>query len=236
MRFVAYTLAVVVLWATPLGANPTFSDAKRELRYLYLFLDSSFQKDFYCQIPFSTRLYRGKPQLRPLPQALSDFGIKKQSSTIEWEHIMPAHTFGKHLVCWVQGGRKKCQKNPLFQKMESDTQNIVPTIGQINRDRRNYAYADAPKFMRFTQYGKCEVYVDTKTQRFYPAAYSKGYIARSYLYMVKTYNIPLDSDTIAQMREWDRIYPMSEQEQYLRHQLGLINQKLIVQSLSKLLQ
>ena len=52
---------------------------------------------------------------------------------------MPAHTFGKHLACWKQGGRKKCQKDSYFQKMESDVQNIVPTIGQINRDRRNYA-------------------------------------------------------------------------------------------------
>lgn len=148
---------------------------------------------------------------------------------------MPAHTFGKYLACWKQGGRKQCQKNPFFQKMESDVQNIVPALDQINRDRRNYAYANAPKSIRFTQYGKCEVFTDTKAQRFYPAAYSKGYIARSYLYMAKTYNIPLDSDTIAQMQEWDRIYPMSQEERYLRRQLDLINQRLTLQSVSKLL-
>ncbi len=35
-------------------------------------------------------------------------------------------------------------------------------------------------------------YIQTlKQKRFYPANYSKGWIARSYLYMSKTYNIRL---------------------------------------------
>lgn len=227
MRLFAH-FAAIALWVLPLGANPTFSDAKRELGQLYLFLDSSFHKDFYCQIPFSVRLYRGKPKLKAMPQVSMDF----KDSVIEWEHIMPAHTFGKYLTCWKQGGRKKCQKNPLFQKMESDVQNIVPTLARLNRDRSNYAYANAPKSIQFTQYGDCEVYADKQAQRFYPATYSKGYIARSYLYMAKTYKIPLDSDTLTQMREWDRIYPMSKQERYLRYQLDVLNQRLLLQSLS----
>ena len=226
MRLLA-CLAVLCLLALPLGASPTFSDAKQELRQLYLLLDSSFRKDFYCQIPFSVRLYRGKLQLKPLPKDSLEF----KHSAIEWEHIMPAHTFGKHLACWKQGGRKKCQKDSYFQKIESDVQNIVPTIGQINRDRRNYAYANAPKSTQFTQYGDCEVYADRQAQRFYPATYSKGYIARSYLYMAKTYGIPLDSHTRAQMLEWDRIYPMDAKERYLRQQLDRLNQRLLLQSL-----
>lgn len=222
---IAHTLAVIALWASPLVAKPTFSDAKRELKYLYFFLDSSFQKDFYCHIPFSVRLKNGKPHLQPKPSAIKD------AKAIEWEHIMPAHTFGKHLACWARGGRKNCRRDPFFQKMESDVQNIVPTLAKINRDRGNYAYANAPKSLRFTQYGLCQVYVDTKAQRFYPAMYSKGYIARSYLYMAKMYNIPLDSKTLAQMQEWNTAYPMTKQEQYLRAQLDMINQKLILQAL-----
>jgi deoxyribonuclease-1 len=39
---------------------------------------------------------------------------------------MPAQNFGKHLHCWKEGGRKACQKDQIFQKMEADMMNLVP--------------------------------------------------------------------------------------------------------------
>jgi deoxyribonuclease I len=30
---------------------------------------------------------------------------------IEWNHVIPAENFGRHLTCWQAGGRKACQSN-----------------------------------------------------------------------------------------------------------------------------
>ena len=73
--------------------------------------------------------------------------------------------------------------------MEGDLQNLAPAIGEINGDRSNYRYAEAPKDMQFKQYGGCKVFTYFKGKRFYPANYSKGWIARSFLYMSETYKI-----------------------------------------------
>ena len=39
-----------------------------------------------------------------------------------------AENFGKHLPCWKDGGRKACEKDPVFSKMEADMHNLVPAI------------------------------------------------------------------------------------------------------------
>lgn len=49
-----------------------------------------------------------------------------------------------------------------------------------------------------------------------PINYSKGYIARSYLYMSKTYNIRLSDQERKLMESWDKQYPMSEKERIIR--------------------
>lgn len=37
--------------------------------------------------------------------------------------------------------------------MEADKQNLVPAIGEINGDRSNFRYAEAPTNLKYTQYG-----------------------------------------------------------------------------------
>ncbi|EAL4168614.1 deoxyribonuclease [Campylobacter jejuni] len=145
--------------------------------------------------------------------------INQRAKRIEWEHIMPAQNFGKHLPCWKEGGRKACQNDPLFTKMEADKQNLVPAIGEINGDRSNFRYAEAPTNLKYTQYGNCKVYTDFKAKRFYPANYSKGWIARSYLYMSKTYNIRLSDQERKLMEAWDKQYPIDEKEKRIRELL-----------------
>ncbi len=142
--------------------------------------------------------------------------INQRAKRIEWEHIMPAQNFGKHLPCWKEGGRKACKNDPTFAKMEADKQNLVPAIGEINGDRSNFRYAEAPTNLKYTQYGNCKVYTDFKAKRFYPANYSKGWIARSYLYMSKTYNIRLSDQERKLMEAWDKQYPMDEKEKRIR--------------------
>ena len=38
---------------------------------------------------------------------------------------MLAENFGRHLSCWKEGGRKACKKDPIFNEMEADMNNLV---------------------------------------------------------------------------------------------------------------
>lgn len=158
---------------------------------------------------------------------------------------MPAHRFGSELKCWqdskndngknfpknaksakisnsakptksAQSSRKSCQKDALFRQMEADLHNLVPAIDEINRDRRDFEYAIPPSELEFSQYGACKVYSDFAEAKFYPAEYSRGWIARTYLYMSKKYSIKLTDDEEYIMRLWDRQYPPSNRESRIR--------------------
>lgn len=193
-------------------APKTFAQSKAALKKAYK--QQHFTQEFYCRVAFDTHTLQLIPSNKYTPRnALTKSGApNKHAQRIEFEHIMPAHRFGKDLPCWRNGGRKACAKDERFAQMESDRRNLVPAIGEINADRSNYEYADAPKDLAFSQYGACEVYTDFKAKRFYPAAYSKGFIARAYLYMSQTYNITLEPNEKALMRRWDKLYPPSEYE------------------------
>ena len=211
MRF----LATFFILAQILFAEQDFNAAKRLLTSFYK--DSlSYQTDFYCNAPFKWVKNRFEivPSEAYTPRnAKTKKGkINERARRIEWEHIMPAHNFGQHLPCWRKGGRKECQNDTTFKKMEGDLQNLAPAIGEVNGDRSNYRYAESPKDMDFSQYGNCKVFTDFKGKRFYPANYSKGWIARSYLYMSQTYNVRLSDQEKRLMEAWDRQYPMGERE------------------------
>ncbi|HHP0356106.1 TPA: endonuclease [Campylobacter lari subsp. concheus] len=217
-------LSILLFSSLSLLASDNFNESKKELVKLYESLGSAYQYDFYCNAPFKankkgkyTKFEVVKSDLyTPRNEYTKKGKVNQRAKRIEWEHIMPAQNFGKHLPCWREGGRKACQNDPLFTKMEADKQNLVPAIGEINGDRSNFRYAEAPLNLEYTQYGNCKVYTDFKAKRFYPANYSKGYIARSYLYMSATYNIRLSDQERKLMESWDKQYPMSEKEKRIR--------------------
>ncbi|EAH4572181.1 deoxyribonuclease [Campylobacter lari] len=217
-------LSILLFSSLSLLASDNFNESKKELVKLYESLGSTYQYDFYCNAPFKankkgkyTKFEVVKSDLyTPRNEYTKKGKINQRAKRIEWEHIMSAQNFGKHLPCWREGGRKACQNDPLFTKMEADKQNLVPAIGEVNGDRSNFRYAEAPLNLEYTQYGNCKVYTDFKLKRFYPANYSKGWIARSYLYMSKTYNIRLSDQERKLMESWDKQYPMSEKERIIR--------------------
>ncbi|WP_104628945.1 endonuclease [Helicobacter bizzozeronii] len=203
-----------------LYAQPqNFTQAKQRLIKLYE-QHPDHQTTFYCQAPFrvvhkgtKTRLEIIKSDKYTARNAKTKKGKTNQRAwRVDWEHIMPAQNFGRHLACWRKGGRKACEKDPTFAKMEGNMFNLVPTIGEVNGDRNNYRYAQAPKNMRYTQYGNCKVYTDFKEKRFYPADYSKGWIARAYLHMSQTYGINLARAERQLMEAWNKMYPPSAWE------------------------
>lgn len=222
-------LALLFAYANALS----FQSVKKELKILYSRLDQSYHKDFYCQAPFEIISRKNKIILKLIPGKYYSPRKNHKLQTIDWEHIMPAAVFGKKLRCWNKGGRKACQKDARFVRMESDMQNIVPVISEINNDRSSYSYATSTDDLPYTQYGNCKVYTDFKNARFYPAHYSLGYIARSYLYMIRTYNISIPEEELKQIKEWNKMYPPTAKEQFLRTQLHILQNKILFQETQK---
>ncbi|WP_083986022.1 endonuclease [Helicobacter enhydrae] len=219
--FCSLFLSFFVIVILQAGAPSSFREAKLKLKEMYRQLGKAYQKDFYCQAPFkitSSGLIVQDSD-RFTPRATKQKKQKQQKKRrkikrckrIEWEHIMPAQNFGQHFACWREAkakgidSRRYCEKtSPKFAQMEADLYNLVPAIGQINGDRSNFRYAQDTEGMTFGQYGKCQVKSDPAHKRFYPADYSKGFIARTYLYMSKKYHIPLSKQEYSLMRAWDK--------------------------------
>lgn len=241
-RLVIFALLCCLLSASAFAKVRNFTNAKTTLKQIYLDLGEGAWEDFYCQAPFAPKDNRLEilPSQKYTPRISS-----KKVQYIEWEHIMPAHRFGSELKCWqdnqsknsknlpknaksaktsnsakstktTQSSRKSCQKDALFRQMEGDLHNLVPAIDEINRDRRDFEYAIPPSELEFSQYGACRVYSDFAEAKFYPAEYSRGWIARTYLYMSKKYGIKLTDDEEYIMHLWDRQYPPSKSERVIR--------------------
>jgi len=199
------------LWLLPLLslsalAEPpaTFSAAKRELATIY----NANAISFYCGCRFSANGKQLSPDL-----AGCGYQVRKnanRASRIEWEHLMPAWTFGHQLQCWQQGGRSACRKDPEFRRMEADMHNLVPAIGEVNGDRSNYGYGMVSGEPR--AYGQCDVEVDFKARVAEPAEAVRGDIARTYFYMRDRYGLRLSRGETRLLEAWDRSDPVDAWE------------------------
>ncbi|MCX8649713.1 endonuclease [Gilliamella sp. B2776] len=178
-----------------------FSTAKTKLIRLYK--SNSEQTTFYCDCEFTFNNKKGVVDFDKCGYVPRKNQVR--AKRIEWEHVMPAENFGRHLQCWRDGGRSKCKKDPNFNEMEGDLHNLQPSIGEVNGDRSNYRYSQFTK--EFTQYGKCKSAVDFKDRKFQPRDEIRGTIARTYFYMSDKYNINLSSSEYKLMQAWDKMYP-----------------------------
>lgn len=197
----------------------SFTQSKQQLKQAYKQYD--FHTEFYCGIDFDADTLKilESPQYTPRKAFTNKGKANVRAKRIEFEHIMPAHRFGKNLACWQNGGRKACENDKNFKQMEAEKRNLVPAIGEINADRSNFAYAES-KDVPQGQYGKCNAYTDFKNKRFYPRDEVKGIIARIYLYMAKQYKITLTQEEQSLMESWDKAYPPTEYEMRLLQTQG----------------
>lgn len=144
----------------------------------------------------------------------------RRARHIEWEHLVPAHSFGSHRACWVNrpcrdragrafGGRRCCRKaDAEFRRMEADLQNLTPEIGELNGDRRHFRFGEVEGEPR--RYGACNFEVSRPTRTVEPPPSARGEIARAYLYMWRTYGpgaLPLSRAEIEQFERWHRADP-----------------------------
>jgi len=208
----------------PLAGNQSFSKAKKTLLKKVYY---DHHETFYCQVPFDIKRAKGKEKavVDPVQDGFHYRKNKKRASRIEWEHVMPAENFGKPLACWRNGdamcvnskgksykGRRCCTKvSAKYRLMQADMMNLVPAIGEVNGDRSNYRYADTNRSIK-GQYGNCPITTNFKERKTYPADYTKGFIARDYLYMSQKYGIKLSKQQLKMMQIWDLKYPVTAWE------------------------
>lgn len=149
----------------------------------------------------------------------------RRARRIEWEHIVPAFSFGAHRACWVNkscrdrkgrafGGRRCCRRaDAEFRRMEADLQNLVPAIGELNGDRSHFAFGEVEGEPRL--YGACDFEVSRPTRTVEPPAHARGDIARAYLYLWRVYGpsaLPLSGSDIERFERWHRADPPSAWE------------------------
>ncbi len=210
-RLIRFNLALLVLVVTPslgLAAPASFSAAKRIAKQIY----AQHRVTFYCHCTYKTR---GSINLKAC-----GYHIRKnarRAHRIEWEHIVPAWAFGHTLACWQKPlchkrngrsykGRQCCNRiNPHFKRMQADLMNLVPAIGEVNGDRSNFMFTQLPNTR--SPYGACSMLINTTTKRVQPPPYTRGFIARTYLYMHNTYGLPISPAQMSLFTHWDQRYP-----------------------------
>lgn len=188
------------------SAQQNFNWAKTQLVKIYK--NNPEQTTFYCGCDFN---FEGKKGIVDLNRC--GYKARKnqnRAERIEWEHVMPAENFGRHLQCWRDGGRKNCKKDKIFNQMEGDLHNLQPSIGEVNGDRSNYGYSQFTK--TYNQYGQCPSAVDFKSRKFHPREKIRGFIARTYFYMSYKYKINLSKQDNQLMSAWDKMYPPDKWE------------------------
>ncbi|MGL5388464.1 MAG: deoxyribonuclease I [Enterobacterales bacterium] len=163
---------------------------------------------FYCGCKIDWQGKKGIPNLNSC-----GYQVRKnaqRAERIEWEHVVPAWQFGHQLQCWQQGGRKNCNKDPVYRQIEIDLHNLQPAIGEVNGDRNNFMYSQWRGGEG--QYGQCEMKVDFKNKQAEPPARARGAIARTYFYMRDRYQLPLSRQQTQLFEAWNRLYPVSAWE------------------------
>jgi len=129
----------------------------------------------------------------------------------EWEHIVPAWTFGNQRQCWQNGGREHCvDDDPVFRAMEADLFNLYPSVGEVNGDRSNFNYGMANGIA--PQYGQCKTRVDFDQRAAEPRDEVKGLVARTTFYMFDRYNLNMSRQQQQLLMAWDKQYPVSPWE------------------------
>lgn len=185
-----------------------FNQAKKKLTAIYR--HKANPVTFYCNCPIE---FTNKKKMVPNLEKCNYTPEKMESRAhrIEWEHIMPASWLGRQLQCWQNGGRKNCAKDPVFREREGDMHNLVPAVGEVNAIRSNYGYAELGS--KATSFGSCNFVVsNSKPKAVQPANYTKGFIARAFLYMSETYHIRLSKQDIRLMNLWNKKFEVTQWE------------------------
>lgn len=186
----------------------SFSTTTKKLHDLY----HDHRTTLYCGCPYDADRRVSHEACGYTPKSDS-----ARSHRIEWEHMVPASHFGSFRSCWITGhpncsehGRGCCEKSgidPDFFVMVSDMHNLAPAIGEVNARRSNHPYGETPET---DDYGACDFdLVDDVAE---PADNVRGDVARAWLYMSRTYGMPLSNAEKELFERWHEDDPPDDWE------------------------
>jgi deoxyribonuclease-1 len=201
----------------------SFTQAKKLLtREIYA--DEGERRTFYCGCNYARDKTIDPLSCGYVPRRPGS----ARSRRMEWEHIVPASYIGQGRACWEKGdaecvsakgrpykGRRCCEKvDAQFRRIAADPNNLVPEIGELNADRRDYPHGDIPGEAR--AYGACDFEVDAKLKEAEPAIPLRGFIGRTWLYMHRTYDVAVSDEDLSVYEAWDHKFPAEAWEKALR--------------------
>jgi deoxyribonuclease-1 len=206
---VALSLAI---FSSAFASGPrTFSEAKVVAKHEIFFDQANGPEgDLYCGCQWK---WVGKSGGRVDGESCG-YEARKQASRAErteWEHIVPAWTFGHQRQCWQNGGRKNCvATDTVFRAMEADLFNLYPSVGEVNGDRANFNYGMASSAA--PQYGRCSTRIDFAAKTAEPRDEVKGLVARTTFYMFDRYNLSMSRQQQQLLMAWSKQYPVTAWE------------------------
>ncbi|QJC79573.1 endonuclease [Pseudomonas umsongensis] len=209
LAIVALSLSII----TPAFSSPpsTFSEAKVVAKQkIYLDQANSAMGELYCGCKW-TWVGKSGGRIDAESCGLKARKQENRAQRTEWEHIVPAWTFGNQRQCWKNGGREHCvDDDPVFRAMEADLFNLYPSVGEVNGDRSNFNYGMAAGIA--PQYGQCKTRVDFDQQAAEPRDEVKGLVARTTFYMFDRYKLSMSRQQQQLLMAWDKQYPVSPWE------------------------
>lgn len=204
-------LSLAIFSSAFASAPDTFTEAKVVAkREIFFDQAGSPEGDLYCGCKWK---WVGKSGGRVDAESCG-YQVRKQptrAERTEWEHIVPAWTFGHQRQCWQNGGRKNCvATDPIFRAMEADLFNLYPAVGEVNGDRANFNYGMVSGVPQ--QYGQCATRIDFTTRTAEPRDEVKGLVARTTFYMFDRYNLRMSRQQQQVLIAWNKQHPVSAWE------------------------
>ncbi|WP_422420576.1 endonuclease [Pseudomonas sp. GZD-222] len=213
MKKLLSVVALLFCVTTPALSSPpaTFTEAKVIAKQkVYLDQANSAMGELYCGCKWT---WVGKSGGRVDPESCGYETRKQQTRAerTEWEHIVPAWTFGHQRQCWKNGGREHCvDEDPVFRAMEANLFNLYPSVGEVNGDRSNFNYGMNTGGTR--QYGQCTTKIDFEQKTAEPRDEVKGLVARTTFYMFDRYKLSMSRQQQQLLMAWDKQHPVTAWE------------------------
>jgi len=212
--------------------SQSFYAVKREmLEHIYY----DHMRTLYCDAEFDVH----KNIIRPHGFILPDLSrvnfkiyditydeLKQKASRMEWEHIVPAENLGRNFTEWAKGhpnchngknknfkGRKcALQESEEYRYIYTDMYNLYPSIGAVNYLRANFNFTQFNSSEKIKNiFGSCQMKIAHNKAE--PRDEIKGLIARTYLYMQKTYpRYHIGEPAYGIIKAWNNKYPVSRWE------------------------
>jgi deoxyribonuclease-1 len=209
-------LCFFILFSYSAGATsktPSFQGIKKIAGQIW----ADHRVDIYCECEFDAHYQVNWDSCGYEPEDLP------RAERIEWEHIVPVSWFGSTRRCWQQEmcvrgnqqrfkGRECCEaKDSHFREMSADLHNLIPVVGEINKDRRAYRFSEFEKKGHHIHHG-CKMLISDHHRAAEPRDEIKGLIARAHFYMMDTYDVSISKSQKAMFTRWNNTYPPSDWE------------------------